>query len=962
MSSRNKKIMGLILISLFILFQVQPLISSAIESNQKRTKIFLAAKPSRVVTQHYTLLDAKLIGEVGDEWIPLDNELILFYIQIDDSWTLLGEATSDETGHALLEVFIELPQDQYLVKAVFSGDLQYESAEDEKQINVLEEAHDVVLSEPQYIVPWGDQVNFSAIILNSGGNPIPNRAVNFSIWVDTPEFSAWVPLPTFFNVTEDEEGNPLIDMRYELKTDKDGMANYTYTPPPLVGEFDLMVTYKGGKSGGFGEKIFCNALRVIKRTSIIKDSQIYGYYGDPVTLKAVLEDHGGISIANKEVSIYFRETEVDPWTLLTNVNVDNTGKISYIYLPGLDPGTYQIKYEFLGDALYTPTALEVAMEIDREITVINNNYIKIKVAYSDSIDIVAVLTDDEGNFLPDKELKVYVSYNFTTYTLMDSLMTDSEGTISLNYVATTTPGTYSIYLEFQGDTYYQPSQLYGALEITKEHVKIINVGSILYTGPGNYLFEAIIQENDGPAIAGVTVKFYLVSGVEEIFVDDTPSDSAGYASLTAYIDVDTSKVWTIYAKFMGDILFYPGAGHDSILTPPEPGFITMSAKQLTSGLIEIVVLLTDSENNPISDTTVDILITNAHINKIISVDTDVNGRASVTYDPQSYVGTLIITVSSQSSNFEIESTMFTLSTAAGVGTIIDHWIIFLSHEIVWWEWGGVVGTVAGIYAALTAFAVFLAWLEGGNWLPGLAKAGYAALFIASIVVSVATLILDFAFTSQYQDLEWVLRGSISKLGDGDNYTYYTSNPGAGSDYLPKSSVDDKLDEIMPNPLFDEVGIIILGEFYRHEVKAWFDLHPASKNKLFLTVLNYDYSANDRNTYSKGYTVSFGQFALWTARNDWCEKFFAALAPDNVKLAPTDPTIAASAAYSAYDTERGAMAVLFGVEIGIAFAGAGLYPPSLVAVGLMGYLAHRWWLWRCQIYIYKDNIPKWSAAG
>lgn len=106
----KKRIAGLLIISLLLLINIHPFITYAIDSNKKSSKIFLAAKPSRIVTLNYTLLDAKLVGFSDEEWIPLSNQKIQFYIEIDENWICLGEASTDESGHGTLEVFIELPQ------------------------------------------------------------------------------------------------------------------------------------------------------------------------------------------------------------------------------------------------------------------------------------------------------------------------------------------------------------------------------------------------------------------------------------------------------------------------------------------------------------------------------------------------------------------------------------------------------------------------------------------------------------------------------------------------------------------------------------------------------------------------------------------------------------------------------------------------------------------------------------
>lgn len=864
----KKRISGLFLISLFLLVNIQPFITYAIGSNKKGSKLFLAAKPSRIVTQHYTLLDAKLVGKVDEEWIPLNNEKIEFYIKIDQTWTYLGETRTDETGHATLEVFIELPQDQYLITAIFAGNLLYESAEGEKHINVLEEAHDVVLSESQYVVPWGDVINLTATVLNPAGKPIPNRDLNFSVYLETTEFSEWIILPSNYTVIEDEEGEQVLILKYDLKTDKDGKAVQPYIPPRFTGLFDLKVTYKGGKSQGFGEKIFWNALEVIRRTSIIDDSlNFIGYYGDPVILTARLHDHSNAEISYKDVNIYFKEA--GSWSLINTVNTGETGAIQYSFSPDLAPGIYQIKFEFQGDALYTPVEREGILEIKKEITVINDHFMKVEVPYTDTVSIDSIFTDDEGDPLASKELNFYISYDFTTYTFFESSWTDSNGIASIDYTAIQIPGSYSLFIEFLGDSYYESSQLYGSLIITKEHTDI-TVPNVQISDSQATLI-ALLQEDDGSPISGVPVKFYLHYDGTEEFIDEVYTDYFGEARKTITIQPGQEEA-LIFAEFEGNDYYFSITGHDGFIIPPKPAYISVeSASQLSSGLIYVKVKVTDEDGLALPLINVDFHISNSGISHKVTASTNSEGFAEIYYDPQYYTGDLHITISSTSSKYEITTQEELVTSAKGAGISIDLWLMFVGPMLAgdeaaaFWAWIGIM------FAAMVVAALLFAWIEGGDGFWGFWKVPIvAAVLGSSVIPGIISMILGL--DHNYYDINPIIYSAIGEIDPPPE-----EGPPNLRRYYDYSGVDvtNILNTYVTTASDQSIGLIILGPHFKNSIKSWFDLYGYD-NKLYLTVLDYEWSDDDKNTYSDSkYIIAF-QKGYYPSRNVFVKEFFLKL--------------------------------------------------------------------------------------
>ena len=914
---------------MIFLIIIQPFMVNAIENNQNPSKIFLSAKPSRIISQHYTLLDAKLTGKNINGYEPLSNQLVQFYIFVNDNWEILGESITDDEGHAKLTIFIELPENKYNIKAEFLGNLLYLESYDEKMINVLEETHDIILSEDQFEVPWGDIINLSASILNPAGNPIPNRAVNFSVYFDLPDYSGWLTLPTNFSIYEDEESNIQIDYEYNLKTDKDGFAEIPYSPLPFPGLYDIKVSYKGGKSNGIGEKIFWNALKVTKRTSnISSDLTFSGFYGDPVTLSASLFDHSNVMMKDKDVNIYLKE--FDSWNLIGSVNTGNTGHILFEFTQNLNPGTYPIKFEFLGDALYTPITSEGQLEIEKEITVINDHYINIKVSYSDLININTYITDDEGNPLSNKEIEFYVSYDLINYILLDVAITDSNGYANVDYLANEMPGTYSIYLRFNGDEYYQSSQIYGSLIIKKELTRIF-VEDIEYHGPSiPVTFVATIQEDDGPPITGVLLDFFLHSGSDELYIGNAISDFEGIASLTTTIEIDETEIYTIFAKYLGNEIYFPGIGHDSILVPPKNANIDISAEQLSSGIIDIDILIIDEDNNPVPYITIDILITNSEINDKLTVTTDAIGIATTSFDPQEFVGTLYLTASSSSSVYNVNTEVISIKTASGLGITIDKWLIFAGEETLA-ELGVIAGSIGIITGAILGSACFFAWIEKGDSWWGSIWA--AVVFAAGIAIGVGTIILDFFFSVDYNQLASLIGGVIGRLGDSNQVEIYSidsTNP----DYLPVSEVSNVLtDEILNDPLANDVALIILGTQYKDAVKNWFLADPNRKNKLYFTLLNYDNSFVDKDVFQhhstpgiEGTVIAFLSPQVFTSRNTWTLNFFDAM------LVGNDLIDAYAEGNAEYNREGLAFAMAFMAGIIVAFL------PFIVSALIVGGLA------------------------
>ncbi|MHA1267349.1 MAG: hypothetical protein ACTSRS_19075 [Candidatus Helarchaeota archaeon] len=710
---------------IFVIFSttsgIQPSVMANL-SDDIPSNLFLTAKPSRIVRQHSTTLDAYLFEEENN--IPIANRLITFYIQIDDEWNELGESQTDESGHAILSVFIDLPQDQYLLLATFEGDDSYLPSEDTKRINVIEESMEIHFN--PVVQYWGVPTELTAYITNPAGNPIPNRNISFEMYIPG---NGWILIPqvTVEMILDPEDPeNPQViwTLQEWTKSNSSGYATVLYSSPPMSGLYDIRISFKGGKYYSIGQRIFYNGLTILKRETTVQGDLDFTFrYGDEQLISFYLFDNLGEPIRELDIDVYgYLPGENGPpeWVHLgTNTSVED-GNFVLEILELFPFGDFPLKIEIAGTSLYTALTAFGTFHVTKELTMIAIE--DTVVTYGDLAQISAYLTDDEGNPLQGESLSLSVSYDEgNTWDFVGSSTTDSTGKISVSYTPVQQSGYYLIKGTFMETALYFGTIFITTLVIEEEWTEI---EVPIVTGQINDYVDllAYLMDDEGNPLAGYLISFFVwVSANWEPAGTDT-TDSNGLATVN-WGPIPTSVVY-IKADFAGDPGFYRSStGEDHIKPQAIPTTLTTSRYWSRESLFIEGYLY--AQGTPLQNQLITAYIVNTNYVRMITDYTDSNGKYIIEWsppDPDHYS----ISISYSGTGVYAGNTQF-LSEAVSWDELIGAWIL-IGTEASGSGWNGLVAIAITVLSLTVWPAVFFGY--GDLWW----GAGIATVVTALIAV------------------------------------------------------------------------------------------------------------------------------------------------------------------------------------------------------------------------------------
>jgi len=143
-----------------------------------------------------------------DEGNAVENVPLEFYVFVNDGWTLIGSAISDENGKAILDYIIDLPAGSYDLKVVFKENEYYMSSSE-------------VLEEGLIVLP--EQVVIS-ISLEEHIYLLVPTVINVSLTDNENETVPYVYVVVLINDT------PIMG----TKTPENGSFSFTWTPEELA--------------------------------------------------------------------------------------------------------------------------------------------------------------------------------------------------------------------------------------------------------------------------------------------------------------------------------------------------------------------------------------------------------------------------------------------------------------------------------------------------------------------------------------------------------------------------------------------------------------------------------------------------------------------------------------------------------------------------------------------------------
>ena len=263
------------------------------------------------------------------------------------------------------------------------------------------------------------------------------------------------------------------DKNYTLTTNNYGQATLPLDLAP--GNYTAEIIYEGDKicqSTTTDTQITINKIK----TSITANDIIFTY-DNPTNLTTTLKDNKGNPLKEKQITITINETK---HTLTTDNNGQTTLPINLL------PGTYTAKINYTGNDIYTPSATNATVTINKITT--NLNADNISFTYGDLANLLITLKDYKNTVLTNKDIKISLDGENHTLT------TNSNGQVTL--AIDSLPGNYTAKITFTEDEIYLPTATNIFITISKiDTIITANDISFTYDNPTN--LTTTLKDNKG---------------------------------------------------------------------------------------------------------------------------------------------------------------------------------------------------------------------------------------------------------------------------------------------------------------------------------------------------------------------------------------------------------------------------------------------------------------------------------
>ena len=447
----------------------------------------------------------------------LSGKSVDFYV----NGNLIGSATTNASGIAILPYTITLPSGSYQILAQFAGDSTYNATNGTSTLTVnLTPTNITVNSQSGY---HNDVVNLVAALKDNPHNvPLSGATVNFSV------------------------GGVSVG---SAVTDANGIATLAYTITQGAGNYSILAQFGGNTSYAA-----CNATNNLTVSAVptsIAVNPLSGYYGDAVNLIATLTDtHNNVPVNRATVNFTVNGTSIG--TATTNAS----GMAIMPYTIALTAGTYQILAEFLGNTSYSSSFNVSSMIVNHIPTSLIIN--PVSGNNGDVVNLIAKLTDLHNN-IPVSGKTVNFTVNGGS---VGSAVTDANGIATLPYTIALNIGNYLVLAQFVEDTTYSGSTGTTALTVNATPVKIVVDAVNGIKGSQVSLTSTLTDTHNNVPLSGKTVNF----SVNGSSVGSAVTDSNGVATYLYTITQNTG-VYQILAQFAEDNIYPSVSGTNNLIVP-----------------------------------------------------------------------------------------------------------------------------------------------------------------------------------------------------------------------------------------------------------------------------------------------------------------------------------------------------------------------------------------------------------
>ncbi|MEW5760670.1 MAG: Ig-like domain repeat protein, partial [Candidatus Thermoplasmatota archaeon] len=477
-----------------------------------------------------------------DDFTPIANKTVKFKIG-----NQTAEAITNEFGIAYVKFIINQSAGIYELKVEFEGDANYSGVIITRIFEIMKEGT-VLFYIGETIGEYSDKVVLSAVLLDED--------------VITPYYALITTSPMFttdpisllrsFGI-KGIEGKKIkftIDNQsVEAITNEEGIASATITLLLPAGNYLVTAIFEGDDfySCSQDSKIFT----ILRETTVLKyTGDTYGEYSDDVTLSAELRDEENESIVNREIIFTLGIQKAIAKT-------DDSGiaktKIKLLQ----KPGKYKVTAEFLGDSFYLPSSDSKNFTIEKEETI--TKYIGDKKGqYTDEVLFKALLTDNENEPLPDKNI------TFTFNTLTIKTKTNDNGIAETKITLTQIPGEYVVTALFEGDEFYNSSSDTTKFIVEKEDTILTYTGDLSGQYSDEVKLSAVLADKD--SLLGINERIVSFTLGRQFGINLT--NVSGYCEVFIILDQIPDK-YLVYANFTGDDYFLPCSTYEEFLIEKE---------------------------------------------------------------------------------------------------------------------------------------------------------------------------------------------------------------------------------------------------------------------------------------------------------------------------------------------------------------------------------------------------------
>ncbi len=567
-------------------------------------------------------LVAHVVDTVYDK--PVVGYNVTFLVSLDNgtTWNSIGVAITDQEGYAKLNYSLNANVSTYYFKAVFRdpyekilGEWIYQGSESTPiVVSLYRITTQLTLTANTTEAYAREPVELIARLIMSNGTPVSGEPIDFYIYVN----SSWEYLGT-------------------VATNSSGYAVYIVSSN-IAGTWDYKAVYNGSDTYSSAESDTVSiTFKKIPVNIILSVSDAEVYVNQSIELIVNVTDVYGNPLPNITVEIYYNST-------LKHVYITNaSGQVSWFEIEHAYM-IYEVVVKYSGNETYENSSGNTVVVKWKPLPTETTLYIETTGAptIGSTVELIAHVEDKVyGKPVVNYSVEFWVSFNNgTTWNLIGTAQTDSQGYARLNYTLTVNTVVYYFKAVFNdpeegvlGKWIYYGSEsastpLYLGRITTSLSLEANTTET--YAGLSVELIARLTMSNGTP-IAGETIDFYIYVDNEWKYLGSAVTNEFGYAIYT--VSSAVAGEYDYKAVYSGSDTYSPSESNIVTITydkrPVEIIVETVNPSQPYVGdTIEITIVLR-SLGDPVSyaeiylynDTTL-----------LGSTTTDLNGKAVFTIE------------------------------------------------------------------------------------------------------------------------------------------------------------------------------------------------------------------------------------------------------------------------------------------------------------------------------------------